>query len=238
MANEFKIRNGLISEETASFEGEFFSPELVSNNEVFLAISGANDTVVKSAGLANSIDGNNDNYLLTSVGTDYGLLGNGQFQISGSNAGADTNDFATLRGSISFSNDTTSSRKPNTNIHVSSSIVANSSSVTLFQVSGSNSSNPGFDALTMDYVIVNNTRTKSVFGTLQAGWAGNPNPTTFQRLETRTTGISLPSSQFVLSVTSGVSPNTDAVRVVATNTAGETMYIAYERTLFGTDNIS
>jgi hypothetical protein len=237
MANEFKIRNGLISEETASFEGEFFSPQLASNNEVFLAISGANDTVVISPGLNNNINGNNDNYLLTSVGTDYGLLGNSQFQISGSNVGG-TNDFATLRGSISFSNDTTSSRKPNTNIHVSSSIVANSSSVTLFQVSGSNSSNPGFDALTMDYVIVNNARTKSVFGTLQAGWAGNPNPTTFQRLETRTTGISLPSSQFTLLVIQGAIPNTDAVRVVATNTAGETMYIAYERTLFGTDNIS
>jgi hypothetical protein len=237
MANEFKIRNGLISEETASFEGEFFSPELVSNNDLFLAISGANDTVVESSGLNNNIQGNADNLLLTSDGTSIGLLGIGSFEISGSNTPG-ANNFSTLRGGISFSNDTTSSRKPNTNIYVSSSVVANSSSVTLFQVSGSNSSNPGFDALTMDYVIVNNARTKSVFGTLQAGWAGNPNPTTFQRLETRTTGISLPSSQFVLSVTSGVSPNTDAVRVVATNTAGETMYIAYERTLFGTDNIS
>jgi hypothetical protein len=237
MANEFKIRNGLISEETASFEGEFFSPELTSGNEVFLAISGANDTVVISPGLNNNINGNIDNYLLTSDGTDNSLRGNSSFQISGSNAGG-ANDFATLSGSISFSNDTISSRKPNTNIYVSSSAVPNSSSVTLFQFSGSNSANPGFDALTMDYVIVNNSRTKSVFGTLQAGWAGNPNPTTFQRLETRTTGISLPSSQFTLLVIQGAIPNTDAVRVVATNTAGETMYIAYERTLFGTDNIS
>jgi hypothetical protein len=237
MANEFKIRNGLISEETASFEGEFFSPNLTSNSDIFLAISGANDTVVESPGLNNTIQGNADNSLLTSDGTSIGLLSNGSFDISGSNTPG-ANNFSTLKGGISFSNDTTSSRKPNTNIYVSSSIVANSSSVTLFQVSGSNSSNPGFDALTMDYVIVNNARTKSVFGTLQAGWGGSTNPTTFQRLETRTTGISLPSSQFVLSVTSGVSPNTDAVRVIATNTAGETMYIAYERTLFGTDNIS
>lgn len=237
MANEFKIRNGLISEETASFEGEFFAIELVSNNDLFLAISGADSTVVLSPGLNNSIQGNIDNYLLTSIGTDKDLLGQSSMQISGSNAGG-TNDFATLSGSISFSNDSVSSRKPNTNIYVSSSAIANSSSVTLFQFSGSNSSNPGFDALTMDYVIVNNARTKSVFGTLQAGWAGNPNPTTFQKLETRTTGISLPSSQFELLVIQGAIPNTDAVRVVATNTAGETMYIAYERTLFGTDNIS
>ena len=236
MANEFKIRNGLISKETASFEGEIFAPELVSNNDLFLAISGADNTVVLSPGLNNNIAGNVDNYLLTSDGTDNGLLAPGYILISGANAGG-ASDFTIFSSSLSFSNDTISSRKPNINIFVSGAQIDNSASATLFQISGSNSSNPGFDALTMDYVIMNSSRTKTVFGTLQGVWSGT-NPTTFQKLETRTTGISLPTSQFTLNVIQGAFPNTDAARVVCTNTAGETMFIIYERTILGTDNIS
>jgi hypothetical protein len=228
MAEEFKILEGIISKGTSSFQSTIFAPGLGSSLQEF-ALGLNNGEIVVTDVPSNTISANTLGFIATSVGGGDNITGEPKFRTSGStNTG-----YTSLSGSISFT--VNSTFEPNTNILVSGSSVSNSSSVTLFEITGSNTLTPGFDALTMDYVIHNAARTKTVFGTLQAGWGGSTNPSGFQKLETRTTGISLPTSQFVLDVTTGASTVAGA-RVIATNTAGETMYITYERTLLGTDN--
>jgi len=81
--------------------------------------------------------------------------------------------------------------------------------------------------MVVEYVVHNNTRSKTRFGTYQSVFKNGGNDEQFTHLTT--TGLS--TVNFALAISTG----TGDFEFQATNTSGEVMYMTYEKTLFGAE---
>lgn len=228
---EFKVKKGLLVPNNATFQdGVLYFPSLDINtlgeDNTFVVINDADankalrthDPVktvqIDGDGWALISSGSNDNIInpqRINIGTYYHPFGHAQ----------------SITGSIVFNDGTSEGGATDDDgnsiiTEVSSSQVNNNQTKTLFTVDTTY-----YHGMVVEYVVHNNTRSKTRFGTYQSVFKNSGNDEEFTHLTT--TGLS--TVNFALAISTG----TGDFEFQATNTSGEVMYMTYEKTLFGAE---